>query len=100
MILPPGDEGSTGFCTPEYQLSSRVATSQLKEPRVYSLYIIISIYIKESFCEVFSETMYRRVMVDGFMDCAPNGECCRLCEVTYTQHFGLNTQFKIDLQAV
>ena len=34
VILPPGDEGSTGFCTPEYQLSSRVATSQLKEPRV------------------------------------------------------------------
>ena len=34
VILPPGDEGSTGFCTPEYQLSSRVAMSQLKEPRV------------------------------------------------------------------
>ena len=34
VILPPGDEGSTAFCTPEYQLSSRVAMSQLKEPRV------------------------------------------------------------------
>ena len=33
LLLPP-DEGSFGNYTPEYQLSSRVATSQLKEPRV------------------------------------------------------------------
>ena len=32
-ILHP-DEGSMGKYSPEYQLSSRVATSQLKEPRV------------------------------------------------------------------
>ena len=47
----------------------------------YIIIIIISIYIKESLREVFSETAYRRVMIDGFLDCAPNGECCRLCEV-------------------
>ena len=33
LLLPP-DEGSFGNYTPEYQLSSRVAMSQLKEPRV------------------------------------------------------------------
>ena len=32
-ILHP-DEGSMGKYSPEYQLSSRVAMSQLKEPRV------------------------------------------------------------------
>lgn len=59
----------------------------------------ISIYIKQSFVEVFSEATCSRVMVDGFLDCAPNGECSRLCEVTL-KPVGLNTQFKIDLQAV
>ena len=34
VILLPTAEGSSGNCNPEYQLSSRVATSQLKEPRV------------------------------------------------------------------
>ena len=31
---------------------------------------------------MFSETKHRRAMVDGILDSAPNGECCRLSEVT------------------
>ena len=34
VILLPPDECCIKNCNPEYRLSSRVATSQLKEPRV------------------------------------------------------------------